>query len=382
MRYVLVGATATMALLGAATLGHAQAPDDKGKGSPAEGKAPAQQSPGKAQQAPGESKAQPRAGAEGGKDQPKAAQQQPTTAPKEQPKAAQQQPTTSPRSTDGQQKATQERTTDRPKGAESPRGDTDKKQKSTEQQPADRSKDTTKRTENPEQGNDRQKATEQQQPADRDRSKASEGPQRDMDKQKSTQDRGGDKAKSAEQPKQGERLKVSEQQRTTVRERLTKTRVEKTRINININIGTAVPRAVRLHTVPVGIVSIAPEYRGYSYIVLEDETIVIVNPRTYVMVDYIPVGTQRVERRGGTHLTLSTDQMRFVFRNVPRDRTAEVRARLALGAEVPGDVELLVFPRDVVQRVPDLDRYRYVVSGGEVIIVDPSDHEVIMVIDE
>ena len=30
MRYVLVGATATMALLGAATLGHAQAPDDKG----------------------------------------------------------------------------------------------------------------------------------------------------------------------------------------------------------------------------------------------------------------------------------------------------------------------------------------------------------------
>jgi hypothetical protein len=364
MRYVLVGATATMALLGAATLGYAQAPDDKNKGPAAEGKVPAQQSPGKSQQSPGDSKAQPRAGAEGGKDQPKAAQQQPTASPK---------------STDGQQKATQERTTDRPKGAEGPQRDMNKGQKSTEQQPADRSKDTTKRTENPEQSKDRQKASEQK-PADR--SKATEAPQRDMDKQKAAQDRARDQAKSAEQPKQGERLKVSEQQRTSVRERLTKTRVEKTRVNISINIGTAVPRSVRLHTLPVAIVSIAPEYRGYSYIVLEDETIVIVNPRTYVIVDYIPVGTHRVERRGGTHLTLSSDQMRFVFRTVPRDRTASVRARLALGAEVPRDVELLVFPRDVVQRIPALDRYRYVVSGGEVIIVDPSDHEVILVIDE
>ena len=376
MRFMLVGAAATMALLGAASIGHAQAPEDKGKGPAAEDKA--QQIPGKTQQAPGDSKAQPHAGAEGGKEQPKAAQQ-PTTAPKDQPKAAQQQPATQPKSTDGQQKATQERTTDRPKGAEGPKGDTDKKQKSTEQQPADRSKDT-KRTENPDQGKDRQKATEQK-PGDRgqDRSKATEGRQRDMDKQKSTQDRGRDQTKSAEQ---GERLKVSEQQRTTVRGRLTKTRVEKTRINVNINIGTAVPRSVRLHTLPVAIVSIAPEYRGYSYIVLEDETIVIVNPRNDVIVDYISVGSQRADRPGRTQLTLSRDQMQFVFRILPRDRTANVRARLALGAEVPRDVELLVFPRDVVQRIPDLDRYRYVVSGGEVIIVDPSDHEVILVIDE
>jgi hypothetical protein len=366
MRYVLVSATATMALLGAATLGYAQAPDDKNKGPAAEGK-PAPQAP---------DKAQPRAGAEGGKEQPKAAQQ-PTTAPKEQPKAAQQQPATPPKGTDGQ-KATQERTTDRPKGAEGAKGDMDKGRRSTEQQPADRSKDTPKRTENPDQGKG-QKATEQK-PADR--PKATEAPQRDTDKQKATQDRGRDQTKSAEQPKQGERLKVSEQQRSSVREQITKTRVERTRINVNINVGVAVPRSVRLHTLPVAIVSIAPEYRGYSYILLEDDTIVIVDPRTYVIVDYIPVGSQRADRPSRTQLTLSRDQMQFVYRTVPRDRTANVRARLALGAEVPRDVELLVFPGDVVQRIPDLDRYRYVVSGGEVIVVDPSDHEVVMVIDE
>jgi hypothetical protein len=366
MRYMLVGATATMALLGAATLGYAQAPDDKNKG-------PAAQD--KSQQAP--DKAQPRAGAETNKEQPKAAQQ-PTTAPKDQPKAAQQQQPTPPKDTDGQ-RATQDRTTDRPKGAEAPKGDVDKK---SSKQQADKSKDTTKRTENPDRGKDKsQKATEQK-PADRDRTKATEGPKGDMDKQKSTQDRNRDQTKSAEQPKQGERLKVSEQQRTSVREQITKTRVEKTRINVNVNVGVAVPRSVRLHTLPAAIVSIAPEYRDYSYIVLEDETIVIVNPRTYVIVDYIPAGSMRADRPGRTHLTLSRDEMRFVFRAVPKERTANVRARLALGAEVPRDVELLVFPRDVVQRIPALDRYRYVVSGGDVIIVDPSDHEVALVIDE
>ena len=134
MRYVLVGATATMALLGAATLGHAQAPDDKGKGPAAEGKAPAAAIPWQGATGAGRVQAATARWRRGRKGAAQGRSQQPTTAPKEQPKAAQQQPATSPKSTDGQQKATQERTTDRPKGAEGPRGDTDKKQKSTEQQ--------------------------------------------------------------------------------------------------------------------------------------------------------------------------------------------------------------------------------------------------------
>ncbi len=151
---------------------------------------------------------------------------------------------------------------------------------------------------------------------------------------------------------------------------------------MSVNIGTTIPRSVRLRPLPAAVFGIAPEYRGYNYVVLEDETIVIVHPRTYVVVDVIAVGSHRADRPHRTHLTLSPEQMRFVFTTVPKERTANIRARLALGAEVPRDVELLVFPGAVTTRIPELDRYRYVVAGGDVIIVDPSDHEVMLVIND
>ena len=103
---------------------------------------------------------------------------------------------------------------------------------------------------------------------------------------------------------------------------------------------------MRLLPLPVAIIDLAPSYRGYDYIVLEDETICIVDPRSYEVVDVIPVGSQRAEGpRGGQRLSLSQEQMRFIAASVPREPRADVRVRLALGAEVPRNVELLAFPR-------------------------------------
>jgi hypothetical protein len=343
-------ATATVALLAAATFAHAQMQDDKGKGPATDGKPPAASQPQAGEPKGGEPKAQPR-----------------TAQP--------------------EQKGAQDRTTERSKSSEGPPRDTDR-QKSSQQQPQDRARDPNKRTENPEPGQQRQQSTEQSKERSQDQPRRADTPQRDMedkDNQKTTRSKdepGRDRSKTAQQPKepkQGERLKVSEQERTRVRDRIRQTRVEKTRINVNISVGTYIPRSVRLHTLPVTIVEYAPEYRGYSYIVLEDETIVIVHPTTYVIVDYIPASSQRA---GTQTLVLSSDQLRFVYRTLDREPRSGIRARLALGAEVPRDVDLVDFPGDIVQRVPDLDRYRYVMSDDGVLVVDPGTHEVVLVIDE
>lgn len=350
MRYLMIGAAAAMAFVGAATLTQAQ--DEKSKG-------PAATQPEKAQPPQGGPKAQPRTGADSGKDQPKA---QPRT-------------TDRPENADGQHRA-QERTTDRAKGTEVPKRDADRP-KSAEPAPTDRPK----KTEKPEQGKDRQKASE---PQGQDRAKSTEGPQRDQDRQTSTQDKGRDLPKPAEQPRPGERARVTEQQRTTVRESLTKTRIEKTRIKTAANVGTAIPRTVRLRPLPVAIFVVAPEYRGYSYIVLEDETICIVDDRTYLIVDVIPPGSERADRVDRADLALSDQQTRFIFANVPRDSATNVRVHLALGAEVPPDVELLAFPQDVLRRLPEMERYRYIIAGADsaVAIVDPDDNAVVLVINE
>jgi hypothetical protein len=351
MRYLVIGATATMALLGAATLASAQAPDDKSKapaaenrGSGTDGKATQGRAGDGTQRSQGETKgAPPRTGADAGKDQPKATQGQ------------------------SERSKSTERSQDRDK------------QKATRQQ--DQGKDRQKATQQ-QRDMDKQKSTRQQQ--DRDKQKSTGRDQQDKDKQKATrqQDRGGDKSKSAQGSKQQGRVQVSEQQRSTVRERLSKRSVKKTRINVSVNVGTRIPRSVHLHALPAFVFDVAPAYRGYSYVVLEDDTIVVVDPRTYVIVDLIRVDSQRADRPARGQLTLTREEMRFVYDAVPRDRTAEVRARLALGARVPASVELLAFPGDVTRRIPELDDYRFVVSGGDVIIVDPRDHDVVLVIEQ
>ena len=132
----------------------------------------------------------------------------------------------------------------------------------------------------------------------------------------------------------------------------------------------------------MAIVAIAPAYRGYSYVVLEDETIVIVDPRTYVIVDVIAVDTRRADRPGRAQLTLSPEERRFIYTTLPKDRMADVRVRLALGAEVPRNVELLTFPAEVTTRVRAVERYRFIVAGDDIAIVDPNDNSVVLVINE
>ena len=59
-------------------------------------------------------------------------------------------------------------------------------------------------------------------------------------------------------------------------------------LNISINVGVAVPRSVTLYAVPEDVVVIVPEYRRYKYFVYE-ETVVIVDPDTYEIVDVIVI---------------------------------------------------------------------------------------------
>ena len=360
MRGFYIGTAMAFALASISSAGLAQGPDLKGNDAPGKAEGPAAPStPGRAQQAP-QQPAPGRTEGERAPEAPKGAQVRPDGAKqgeKAPGRAAKEQDRDQPRRTDEpsrQPKAAQQPRTEDRKAAEQPRKE------------------------------DR-KAAEQPRKDDR---KSSEGPartdQQNGAQEKSTQGRPSEK-QAAPAP-QGSRVRVTEEQRSNVRERLLKSRVDKvakSRVNISLTIGAAVPRGVRIYPLAATIIEVAPEYRGYSYIVFEDDTIVIVDQRTYVIVDVIQTSGARAERpqqRG--HLALSREQMRFVFESVPKDRQADVRVRLALGAEVPRDVELFAFRDDVIGRIPELRSFRFIVTGGDVAIVDPNDRSVALVITE
>jgi hypothetical protein len=59
-------------------------------------------------------------------------------------------------------------------------------------------------------------------------------------------------------------------------------------VNFSIAVGTRVPRDVTFHPLPAEIVSIYPDWRGYEFILVRDQ-IVVVDPRTFEIVAVLDV---------------------------------------------------------------------------------------------
>ena len=154
------------------------------------------------------------------------------------------------------------------------------------------------------------------------------------------------------------------------------------RVQFARRIGTRIPRSVSLFVVPAAVLAIFPYYRDYRYVV-EDDTICIVDPDTYEIVDvldeepYIPGFRPPVPE-----LTLSDSEVAFVLSSIPPDfPQAQVRLRLALGVEIPPSVELYEFAPMVLDRIPKLAQFRFVVTEDQLVVVAPQDRSIARVLD-
>ncbi|MBV9394444.1 MAG: DUF1236 domain-containing protein [Methylobacteriaceae bacterium] len=75
-------------------------------------------------------------------------------------------------------------------------------------------------------------------------------------------------------------VQIDAQKQERIRTALTSTKVENiSHVDFNVSVGTRVPERYHFHPLPTEIVDIVPEYRGFDYMVVDNE-IVIVNPRT------------------------------------------------------------------------------------------------------
>ena len=59
-------------------------------------------------------------------------------------------------------------------------------------------------------------------------------------------------------------------------------------VDFSIRVGVRVPHTVHVYPLPIEIVEIVPQYRGYDYIVVGDEMLII-DPITLEIVAVLPV---------------------------------------------------------------------------------------------
>ena len=77
--------------------------------------------------------------------------------------------------------------------------------------------------------------------------------------------------------------KLSTEQRSKITTVIRKQNVKPVQLNISVSVGTRVPTSVHFYPLPQEVVVIYPEWRGYDYILVGDQ-IVVVDPRTHEIV--------------------------------------------------------------------------------------------------
>jgi Protein of unknown function (DUF1236) len=77
--------------------------------------------------------------------------------------------------------------------------------------------------------------------------------------------------------------KLSTEQRSKITTVIKKQKVQSTRVNISVHVGARAPTSVHYHGLPTEVVDVYPEWRGYVFILVSDE-ILIIDPHTHLIV--------------------------------------------------------------------------------------------------
>lgn len=182
-------------------------------------------------------------------------------------------------------------------------------------------------------------------------------------------------------------VSLNTQQQTRISETISRTKVQPlTNVNFSVSVGTVIPRNVSLHTVPADVVDVVPQYRGYSYVVVKDE-IVIVDPATYKIVTVLPrsnsstAATKPAKRK--TFTDRDRDAVRKYSKTTSERRTvgSSSSVQVRKGERLPATVEIEEFPETVYLEAPALKEYRYIRRDSRTYVVDPAERVVIEEID-
>ena len=76
---------------------------------------------------------------------------------------------------------------------------------------------------------------------------------------------------------------LSTEQRTKITSIIRSQKVERANLNVSVSVGTRIPTSVHVHSLPQEVIVVYPEWRGYDYILVGDQ-IVIISPRTHEIV--------------------------------------------------------------------------------------------------
>ena len=189
---------------------------------------------------------------------------------------------------------------------------------------------------------------------------------------------------------------LTENQRTRVSTSISRLNARPvTNVNFSLSVGTVVPRNVRFQPLPADVVEVMPQYRGYNFIVVRED-IVIIEPSTYKIVDVLPRGGRSTAAAPAPRKSTFSDSERDVVRKharssrmeqhsnrtEPRTTGSAASTRIRVGDRLPDSVVIRSFPDEVYRESPRLREYRYIERDDRTDIIEPGARQIIEEIED
>ena len=162
-----------------------------------------------------------------------------------------------------------------------------------------------------------------------------------------------------------------------------------TKIDVDVSVGTRLPGHLHFQPLPVAVIEIVPEYRGFVFVYVDDRY-VICDPNTYEVVAIIDQGGEggyrtTAARDGGgecsTNLTLNRDERELLLNSIEIKGEQTDVDDLSIGFTVPQSVDLNPLPDRVLSRVDKLKGCQYFVAEDQIALVNPDDDKVVLLVD-
>ena len=118
--------------------------------------------------------------------------------------------------------------------------------------------------------------------------KKSEGTNKDAKSAEKPGDSMSKDGKSGDKPKQA-RVDIKPEQKTVIKQTIVRENIRPQKIDVQVRVGVRIPQSVVLYSLPPTIIEIYPAYRPYKFVMVDDNTILVIDPTDWEIVDVITV---------------------------------------------------------------------------------------------
>lgn len=160
---------------------------------------------------------------------------------------------------------------------------------------------------------------------------------------------------------------------------------------VAFEVGVVLPASAPYYNLPVEVAERNPQWRGYQYVMTENQDVAIVEPRTHRIVDVVERDTSRsasaapapAGAAAGQPGQAAQDERHELARMIlSQAKPGEMQGADGLrGAVLPNETRLQPLPAEVEERDQQLRGYQYTLIGDDVLIVDPQSRQVVDVIE-